>query len=82
MPKATRTEHAREVTHANLPLQETPMSAAVARLMRSRPQTTALKHKPTTRPGLMITGGGYQGKTETACEIAAAFEDAWLDLHA
>jgi hypothetical protein len=29
----------------------------------------------------MITGGGYQGKTETACEIAAAFEDAWLDLH-
>jgi hypothetical protein len=29
----------------------------------------------------MITGGGYQGKTETACEIAAAFEDARLDLH-
>ncbi len=44
-------------------------------------QTNALKHKPTTRPGLMITGGGYQGKTETACEIAAAFEDAWLALH-
>ncbi|MGH3846152.1 MAG: hypothetical protein ACRDS0_32745 [Pseudonocardiaceae bacterium] len=29
----------------------------------------------------MITSGGYQGKTETACEIAAAFEDAWLALH-
>ena len=29
----------------------------------------------------MITGGGYQGKTETACEVAAAFEDQWLDLH-
>ncbi len=29
----------------------------------------------------MITGGGYQGKTETACEIAADFEDDWLDLH-
>ena len=57
------------------------MTAAVARLMRSRLQTNALKHKPTTRAGLMITGGGYQGKTETACEIAAAFEDAWLDLH-
>jgi chloramphenicol 3-O-phosphotransferase len=54
------------------------MSAAVARLMRSRIQTNALKNRPTTRPGLMITGGGYQGKTE----IAAAFEDAWLDLHA
>lgn len=71
----------RAATHANLPLQETPMSAAVARLMRSRLQTNALKHKPTTRAGLMITGGGYQGKTETACEIAAAFEDAWLDMH-
>jgi hypothetical protein len=71
----------RAATHANLPLQEIPMSAAVARVMRSRLQTNALKHKPTTRPGLMITGGGYQGKTETACEIAAAFEDAWLDLH-
>ena len=71
----------RAATHANLPLQETPMSAAIAKLMRSRLQTNALKHRPTTRPGLMITGGGYQGKTETACEIAAAFEDAWLDLH-
>jgi chloramphenicol 3-O-phosphotransferase len=53
----------------------------VGRVMRSRLQTKALKHKPTTRPGLMITGGGYQGKTETACEIAAAFEDAWLAMH-
>jgi hypothetical protein len=72
----------RAATHANLPLQETPMSAAVARVMHARLQTNALKHKPTTRAGLMITGGGYQGKTETACEIAAAFEDGWLDLHA
>jgi hypothetical protein len=71
----------RAATHANLPLQDTPMSMAVTRLMRSRLQTNALKHKPTTRPGLMITGGGYQGKTETACEVAAAFEDAWLALH-
>src|SRR5207244_1106796 len=63
----------RAATHANLPLQDTPMSTAVARLMRSRLQTNALKHKPTTRAGLMITGGGYQGKTETACEVAAAF---------
>jgi hypothetical protein len=29
----------------------------------------------------MISGGGYQGKTETACEVAAAFEDQWLALH-
>lgn len=71
----------RAATHANLPVQQTPMSQAVAKLMRGRIETNALKHKPTTRAGLMVTGGGYQGKTETACEVAAAFEDAWLQLH-
>jgi AAA domain len=71
----------RAATHANLPILETPMSGAVSRIMGSRIQTNALKHKPTTRPGLMINGGGYQGKTETACEVAAAFEDQWLALH-
>lgn len=71
----------RAATHANLTIQETPMSAAVSRTMWSRVQNNALKHRPTTRAGLMITGGGYQGKTETACEVAAAFEDQWLDLH-
>lgn len=71
----------RAATHATLPFQETPMSAAVTRLMRSRIQNNAIKHKPTTRAGLLINGGGYQGKTETACEVAAAFEDQWLALH-
>ena len=71
----------RAATHANLAIQETPMSAAVGRAMWSRIQNNALKHKPTTRAGLMINGGGYQGKTETACEVAAAFEDQWLELH-
>lgn len=71
----------RAATHANLPLQQTPMSQAVAKLMRGRIESNALKGKPTTRAGIMVTGGGYQGKTETACEIAAAFEDRWLELH-
>lgn len=71
----------RAATHANLAMQETPMSAAVARALWSRLHNNALKHKPTTRPGLMINGGGYQGKTETACEVAAAFEDQWLQVH-
>jgi hypothetical protein len=71
----------RASTHANLPLQQTPMSQAVARVLRGRIESNALKHKPSTRAGVMITGGGYQGKTETACEVAADFEDAWLDLH-
>ena len=71
----------RAATHANLPLQQTPMSQAVTKVLRGRIESNALKHKPSTRAGVMITGGGYQGKTETACEIAADFEDAWLELH-
>jgi len=71
----------RAATHANLPLQQTPMSQAVTRVLRGRIESSALKHKPSTRAGVMITGGGYQGKTETACEVAADFEDAWLELH-
>jgi hypothetical protein len=71
----------RMATDGNLAFQETPMSTTVARLMRSRIQNNALKHNPATRAGLMISGGGYQGKTETACEVAASFEDQWLDLH-
>jgi hypothetical protein len=57
------------------------MSQAVTKLLHGRLMTNALKHKPTTRAGVMITGGGYQGKTETVCEIAATFEDSWLELH-
>ncbi|WP_201724535.1 hypothetical protein [Streptomyces antimycoticus] len=71
----------RAATHANLPLLHTPMSREVAKLLHGRIRTNALKLKPSTRAGVMITGGGYQGKTETACEIAAAFEDSWLELH-
>jgi hypothetical protein len=71
----------RLATHANLAVQETPMSAAVSRMLTSRIRSNALKHRPTTRAGVMVNGGGYQGKTETVCETAAAFEDQWLDLH-
>lgn len=72
----------RAATHANLAFQETPMSAAVTRLLGARISANALKRQPTTRAGVLINGGGYQGKTETACEVAASFEDQWLDLHA
>ncbi|WP_204015024.1 AAA family ATPase [Virgisporangium aurantiacum] len=58
------------------------MSVAVTRLLGARISANALKRQPTTRAGVMINGGGYQGKTETACEVAASFEDQWLDLHA
>ena len=71
----------RAATHASLPLQQTPMSQVVTRVLRGRIESNALKRKPSTRAGVMITGGGYQGKTETACEVAAGFEDSWLELH-
>lgn len=71
----------RASTHANLAVQETPMSARVVRLLEMRVQSGALKRRPGARAGVMVNGGGYQGKTETVCEFAAAFEDLWLDLH-
>jgi hypothetical protein len=71
----------RAATHANLVFQETPMGAAVSRVLWSRLQGNALKHGPATRAGVAVTGGGYQGKTETVCEVAATFEDQWLALH-
>ncbi|WP_446045778.1 AAA family ATPase [Streptomyces olivaceus] len=71
----------RTATHVNLPLQETPMSLKVSRLVNRRLRNNALKQKPATRAGVMVTGWGYQGKTETVCEVAASFEDAWLEMH-
>ncbi|MFE7840799.1 AAA family ATPase [Streptomyces sp. NPDC057474] len=32
-------------------------------------------------PQVLGDGWGYQGKTETVCEVAAGFEDAWLEMH-
>jgi hypothetical protein len=71
----------RTATHVNLRLQETPMSRRVSGLMRGRLQNNAVKFTPGTRDGLMISGGGFQGKTETACQAAAEFEDLWRDIH-
>jgi AAA domain len=69
-------------THSNLLIQETPMSAHVSRKVRSLIESNALCHGPDTRPGLMVNGGGCQGKTETVCEALACFEDEWLALYA
>ncbi|WP_405144383.1 TniB family NTP-binding protein [Sphaerisporangium sp. NBC_01403] len=71
----------RIATHSNLPIQETPMSAAVDDAMRRLIQSNAVKRTERTRPGLMVNGGGFQGKTETVCETAAEFEDHWLELN-
>jgi hypothetical protein len=71
----------RTATHVNLRLQETPMSRKVSELMRGRLQNNAVKFMPGTRDGLMISGGGFQGKTETACWAAAEFEDLWREIY-
>ena len=70
----------RGVANSNLPLQDTPMSEQVSRVMRARLNKGVMKRGPSTRRGLIINGGGCQGKTETACEVAAACEDYWRQL--
>lgn len=70
----------RTATHVNLRLQETPMSRKVADLMKGRLQNNAVKLAPGTRDGLIISGDGFHGKTETACQAAAEFEDLWRDI--
>src|SRR5258708_16913277 len=78
-PRQRRLHDLRRVaTHSNLAVQETPMSAWVSRKMRSLIETNAFCQGPDTRPGLMVNGGGCQGKTETVCEALACFEDEWL----
>ncbi|MFF8717372.1 AAA family ATPase [Streptomyces sp. NPDC015184] len=71
----------RTATHVNMPLLETPMSIKVSRLVNRRIRNNAFKQKPSTRAGVMVSGWGYQGKTETVCEVLAAFEEDWLLLH-
>jgi len=72
----------RIATHSNLLIQETPMSAYVSWKVRALIEDNAFNHGPDTRPGVMINGGGCQGKTETICEVIASFEDEWLALYA
>lgn len=70
----------RTATHANLRLLETPMSIQVSELMQRRLQNNAVKWNPGTMDGLMVSGGGKQGKTETVCRAAVAFEELWRSI--
>jgi hypothetical protein len=64
----------RAATHVNLRLLETPMSAQVTEVLTRRMQSNALKWEPGTKDGVMVSGGGKQGKTETVCGACADFE--------
>jgi hypothetical protein len=71
----------RFVTHGNLPILETPMTTSVSDAIATRMLAGATGAMERTRAGAMLSGGGYQGKTETICRICADFHDEWLELH-
>ncbi|MFJ1859955.1 AAA family ATPase [Streptomyces anulatus] len=72
----------RLATHSSLPVLSTPMSDAVAWLVKARIEDGAYSHKAGIRTGVMVNGGGAQGKTETVCAALAAFEAHWLEVNA
>ncbi|MGW3031739.1 AAA family ATPase [Streptomyces sp. NPDC001178] len=71
----------RLATHSSLPVQSTPMGDAVAWLVKARIEDGAYSHKAGIRTGVMVNGGGAQGKTETVCAAIAAFEEEWLEVN-
>ncbi|MFE7780070.1 AAA family ATPase [Streptomyces nigrescens] len=71
----------RLATHSSLPVLSTPMSDAVAWLVKARIEDGAYSHKTGIRTGVMVNGGGAQGKTETVCAALAAFEAEWLEVN-
>ncbi|MEV7770127.1 AAA family ATPase [Kitasatospora sp. NPDC086791] len=68
----------RAATHVNQPLLETPMSARVARLLHRRIEGNAMRRTAATWSGVMVSGLGFLGKTETVCDTAAEFETGFL----
>ncbi|MFG2407432.1 hypothetical protein ACGFR8_24455 [Streptomyces brevispora] len=71
----------RELTNANLPLQDTPMHDKVGKLIRRRLSGNTRKKNDPTRAGVMISGWGNYGKTASVRSAGAVFEDQWLQLH-
>ncbi|MEU9098837.1 TniB family NTP-binding protein [Streptomyces sp. NPDC048361] len=71
----------RELTNANLPLQDTPMHDKVGKLIRRRLSGNTRKKDDPTRAGVMISGWGNYGKTASVRSAGVVFEDQWLRLH-
>ncbi|WP_230396683.1 hypothetical protein [Streptomyces blattellae] len=61
----------RELTNANLPLQDTPMHDKVGRLIRRRLSGNTRKKNDPTRAGVMISGWGNYGKTASVISAGA-----------
>ncbi|MFI9234875.1 TniB family NTP-binding protein [Streptomyces sp. NPDC053079] len=71
----------RQLTNANLPLQNTPMHDKVGKLIRRRLRGNTMKQDDPTRAGVMVSGWGNYGKTASVCSAGAVFEGQWLQLH-
>lgn len=71
----------RQLTNANLPLQNTPMHDQVGKLIRRRLRGNTMKQDDPTRAGVMVSGWGNYGKTASVCSAGAVFESQWLELH-
>ncbi|MGX1676333.1 TniB family NTP-binding protein [Streptomyces sp. NPDC055400] len=71
----------RQLTNANLPLQDTLMHDKIGNLIRRRLRGNTMKKNDPTRAGVVISGSGNYGKTASVCSAGAFFEDQWLDLH-
>ena len=71
----------RQVTNSNLGILETPMLLATRAAMEQRIWANALSNEPGAVEGIMVNGGGAQGKTATVLAVVADFLSEWEDLH-
>lgn len=71
----------REVSNANLTILATPMLLAAREAMEQRVWANALNNEPGAVEGIMVNGGGAQGKTATVLAVLADFLEDWEDLH-
>lgn len=71
----------RQVSNANLGILETPMLLAAREAMEQRIWANALNNEPGAVEGIMVNGGGAQGKTATVLAVVADFLQDWEELH-
>lgn len=71
----------RRVSNANLGIVDTPMLLAARDAMEQRFWANALSNEPGAVEGIMVNGGGAQGKTATVLAVVADFLDDWEEAH-
>ncbi len=71
----------RRVSNANLGILDTPMLVAAREAMEQRIWANALNNEPGAVEGIMVNGGGAQGKTAAVLSVIADFLDEWEEAH-